>query len=195
MPVRPGEVYSKFVTKDGREVVLRTLGSGDLSSLLKFANELATEKLSNHDLGIVSFDRRMTRKGEKEFLDQTIGGLLRGERVSVAAFFGKNMVGNCDIRRRPLKEVWHAGTLGIVILREFRRVGLGEELMTTALAEAKKMGVRVVELEVFSTNRGAKRLYRKMGFKAFGTTPKKYLREGRFIDAVHMYAHLAGQTI
>jgi hypothetical protein len=43
--------------------------------MLKFANALVKEKKTNRDLGIVSFDRRLTKKEEREFLEELIKGM------------------------------------------------------------------------------------------------------------------------
>ncbi|MBI3858785.1 MAG: GNAT family N-acetyltransferase [Thaumarchaeota archaeon] len=179
-----------FATRDGRVVRLRPLRNSDLDSLFVFANKLAEEKRVNPDLGVVSFDRRMTRESEQEFLDETIRDCRTRNGVSVAAFAGGKMVGNCDVTRRRFKDVRHTGTLGIVILSEYRGVGLGEAMIRRALSEAKSLGVWLVELDVFSTNRRARALYRKMGFRKSGAVPMKIKRNGVFTDSVNMYARL-----
>ena len=183
-------IYKEFTTKDGRRITLRPLRRRDLGALVPFANSFHKERKTNRDLGITSLDRRMTRKDESKFLEETLKGLAKKRRVSVAAFHGERMVGHCDISGRPSPDERHTGMLGIVVVDGYRGVGLGEQMMKTALAEAPRLGMWMIELEVFAINARAKHLYEKLGFKTVGVIPKKVLRDGRFIDIVRMYAHL-----
>ncbi len=171
---------------------MRALRTVDLDAALKFANTLVKEKKTNRDLGIVSMDKRLTRKDEKEFLKVVVQGLKEGEIVSLGAFVEGKMVGHCDVRRRKSQDFRHAGALGIVILESYRGVGVGERLMTEVLREARKRGVWLVELTVFSINEMGIHLYEKMGFKKVGVVPNKFLRDGRHLDEVIMYADLRG---
>ncbi len=181
-----------FRTQDGRELLLRHLASDDLPAILKFANGMVEEKKVNRDLGLVAFDRRATARAERAFLSSIVSGRNRGEVVSVAAFHGGKMVGHCDVRRRMADDVMHAGTLGVTILKGYRGVGLGERLLGEALGEARRAGIWLVQLTVFSGNLRAIGLYEKMGFRQAGLIPNKMLRDGRHLDEVIMYADLRG---
>ena len=183
-------VYSEFRTADGRKIVLRPLRRGDLDSMLPFANSFVRERKRNRDLGITSLEKRMTRADEKAFLDKTLQEKAKKRRVSVAAFHGNRLVGHCDVSGRPASDERHTGLLGIVVVEGYRGLGLGERMMKIALAEAGKLGIWMIELEVFATNAPARHLYEKLGFKAVGVIPKKVLRNGRFTDIVRMYTHL-----
>jgi RimJ/RimL family protein N-acetyltransferase len=189
-PLKKGGVYSVFKTKDGRAITLRPLRRGDLDALVPFANSFVRERKRNRELGITSMDRRMTRANEKEFLDKTLRDRAKRRRVSVAAFDGDRLVGHCDIVGRTSRDERHTGMLGIVVVEGYRRTGLGEKMVRTALGQATKFGIWAIELEVFATNAPAKHLYEKLGFKMVGIVPKKVLRDGRFTDIVRMYIHL-----
>jgi len=179
-----------FKTSDGRSITLRPLRRGDLDGLLSFVNGLVKEKKKNRELGVVSFDRTMTMAKEKTFLDKTLTNLGKRRGVSVAAFDCGRLVGHCDIAGRTSSDEGHTGVLGIVLADGYRGVGLGEEMVRIALAQASKLGIWAIELEVFATNAPARHIYEKLGFKTFGTIPKKVIRDGKFIDVVGMYAHL-----
>lgn len=189
-PLKKGGVYSIFKTKDGREIALRPLRHGDLDALVPFANSLVMERKRNSELGITSFEKRMTRTDEKEFLDKTLRDVAKRRRVSVAAVHGGRLVGHCDIVGRTSRDERHTGMLGIVLVEGYRGTGLGEEMVRTALGQAPKLGIWAIELEVFATNAPAKHIYEKLGFKTVGVIPKKVLRDGRFTDIVLMYIHL-----
>jgi len=188
--LKKGVAHSVFKTSDGRSITLRPLRRGDLDALLSFANGLVREKKRNRELGVVSFDMTMTRAKEKAFLDKTLLNLAKRRGVSVAAFHGSRLVGHCDVDGRNSRDERHTGLLGIVVANGYRGVGLGEEMVRIALAQASKLEIWAIELEVFATNAPARHVYEKSGFKTFGTIPKKVIRDGKFIDVVGMYAHL-----
>jgi RimJ/RimL family protein N-acetyltransferase len=188
--LKQGGVYSVFKTKDGRAITLRPLRRGDLEALVPFANSFVREKKRNRELGITSMDRRMTRTNEKEFLDKTLRDKAKRRSVSVAAFHGDRLVGHCDVVGRTSRDERHTGLLGIVVVEGYRGVGLGEEMVRTALGQARKLGIWMVELEAFATNAPARHIYEKLGFITVGIIPKKVLRDGRFMDIVRMYIHL-----
>ena len=179
-----------FRAKDGRRFTLRSVTRGDLGSMVAFANLLADEKRRNSELGVAAFDRKVTREEERKFLDRCIEGLAKRRYVSVGAFEGRRMVGNCDVVGRAARDVKHTGTLGIVLLADCRRIGLGEAMIRRALAGASRTGIWVVDLEVFSSNHAARRLYEKVGFREAGVIPKKFQRNGGLVDSVQMYTHL-----
>jgi RimJ/RimL family protein N-acetyltransferase len=176
--------------KDGRVAVIRTLKNGDLPSLIRFVNSLVREKRSSRNLG-VALDRLATSKSEAKFLHRMLEGIREGDVVSVAAEVDGEVVGNSEITRRTFSsEVRHTGTLGIAILRPFRGAGLGEVMVRTLLREARRAGIEIVELDVFSVNAGARRLYRKLGFTDVGVVPRKIRRGHRYFDVATMYADL-----
>lgn len=72
-------------------------------------------------------------------------------------------VGWCDIVRRS-DEPDDVGYLGIGILKEYRHRGLGTQLMTAAINDAKKRGFHEIRLEVRTSNYNAIRTYRRLGF-------------------------------
>jgi ribosomal-protein-alanine N-acetyltransferase len=57
---------------------------------------------------------------------------------------------------------------------DFRRQGIGEQLMIAALVSARKEGAERAFLEVRAGNAGALELYRKYGFIVAGVRPRYY---------------------
>jgi len=188
--LRHGETESKFVSEDGREVVIRALTRSDLDALVKFANKISREKGVNRELGIVSLDGRATKADERKFLNKILEGASRREVVSLAAIVDGDIVGHADVWRRKPRDVNHTGVFGIVLRDGYRGVGIGERLMTEVLRGSKKMGVWLVELTVFAINERARHLYEKLGFKEVGVVPDKVVRGERHFDEIVMYADL-----
>ena len=190
--MKPADVLAEFDAKNGKHVILRHMRNADLDRLLRFANRIAKEKKVNRGLGIVSFDRRLTRDDERRFLREVVEGRTTRAVLSVAAFADGAMVGYCDVRRRSSADVRHSGVFGIVIQEGFRHQGLGSRMMEEVLDEARAAGVWLVELTAFAGNAAAISLYEKMGFTLAGTVPNKYQRDGKLHDEVLMFADLRG---
>ncbi len=192
--MRPGQVHAAFTVSDGTQVTLRALQSTDLNGLLKFANTIVNERRTNPELGITSLDRRLKRLDERKFLDGILLGIKKNEVVSVAAIVGGRIVGHCDVSRRRSSDERHTGLLGIVILDGYRGKGIGQMMVKTALDEARRSGVWLVELQVFAINEVAIHVYEKLGFRRVGVVPGKMLRNGRLLDEIRMYTDLRRLT-
>ncbi len=54
---------------------------------------------------------------------------------------------------------------GVHVAEEYRGQGIGEEMMEYAKARASNLGYTSITLRVFDDNDGAKKLYKRVGFK------------------------------
>ncbi|MDQ1681404.1 MAG: [ribosomal protein S18]-alanine N-acetyltransferase [Frankiaceae bacterium] len=77
----------------------------------------------------------------------------------------------------------------IAVRRDRQRAGLGRELLTALLDEARRRGERHVMLEVRATDERAQRMYARAGFEAIGRRAAYYQPSG--VDAVVMRAELS----
>ncbi|WP_333879314.1 GNAT family N-acetyltransferase [Methylobacter sp.] len=95
------------------------------------------------------------------------------------ALDGEKVIGWCDIAslHRPVLE--HSGVLGLGVIREYRGLGIGTRLISTALQAAKERGLSRVVLTVRERNEIAIQLYKSFGF----------FQEGRHIKAVKINGH------
>lgn len=77
----------------------------------------------------------------------------------------------------------HCAGIGLMVHTDYQQAGIGTELMKTLinLADNWLMLVRL-ELEVFSDNEKAIRLYSKFGFEKEGTKRQSTIRNGRLED-------------
>ena len=82
------------------------------------------------------------------------------------------------------------GVLGIIIKDNYRDIGIGTKMLETLILQAKNMGLRILTLTVFSTNKRAKHVYEKVGFKETGRIPKDIFKNGKFIDQLIMVKDL-----
>jgi RimJ/RimL family protein N-acetyltransferase len=87
------------------------------------------------------------------------------------------------VRPRRAKLLHGAELVGMYVAPEFRRRGLGGELLDAALAHARSLpGLRQVKLAVNATNLAARFLYQSRGFTPFGLEPDALYVDGRYYD-------------
>jgi ribosomal-protein-alanine N-acetyltransferase len=83
--------------------------------------------------------------------------------------------------------------LSIGVLPEYRRSGIGRQLVETIIAESTKRGAARLFLEVAEDNAAAQRLYRNLGFFAVGRRPGYYRRKsGPAVAALTLRCNLSG---
>lgn len=75
----------------------------------------------------------------------------------------------------------------IAVHPSFRRQGIGAKILTEALKEGQRVGVKRAFLEVRVGNEGAQAMYRRFGFEVTGKRPHYYRDNGE--DAILMTLH------
>jgi L-phenylalanine/L-methionine N-acetyltransferase len=86
-----------------------------------------------------------------------------------------------DGRRRDV------ATMGMAVHDAFQNRGVGSALMAAMIDLADNwLGLRRIELEVWTDNLPAIHLYEKFGFAFEGTAHQYARRAGSFVDAYHM---------
>ncbi len=172
--------------KDGRTLTLRTPGEEDAQTLIDYMVKTAAD---SHYLVRYPEEIQTTLEREKEIIKEKADA---DDAVWYTVFDGDKAVGNCAIERfRNHIKVKHRCSLAIALDADYCGCGLGEILMGKAIAKAKEMGFEVLELGVLEDNKRAQALYKKMGFKEWGTLPKAYkLKDGTYIGEVDMIRYL-----
>ena len=187
--LRTGQVYRKFIAKNGKEVTLRAIKWEDLDGVLEFINKLVEERDIEPDIGIV-VDRKQTREQEAEWLANRLAEIEKGDTISAVAEVDGRIVANSEVMRGRFGDTRHHARLGISVTREYRDLGIGTEMMRTLLEESRKIGLKTIELEVFTNNKRAIHVYEKVRFREVGRIPNKIYRNGQFFDITIMAAQL-----
>lgn len=180
-----GKIIKHFKSKNGRDVVIRHLGRGDLDDLLTYANNLSRE-----DTFVMLSGERLTRKQEEKYLDESIKQMKKREKVHLVVVVGGAFAGNAEIRRQRRRKK-HVGEVAISLDAKFRDEGIGTELLRTLIDEGKKLGLRALTLSCFENNERALHLYEKAGFKRAGFIPGMYHYKGKYVGEVLFYLPLA----
>jgi len=182
--MNPGEVLRKFRSKKGKDITLRVVKRSDWKDLMNLANGVFKEG------DFIVWDGEITPKREKELLKKQVGGIKNKKGFAICAVEDNKIIGISDVERKTDKAD-HVGCLGIMINTKYRNEGIGKKLIKEVLDKSKKyLGLRIVILDYFETNRAAKRFYSKHGFKVYGKLPKGIFRKGRYITDIKMYKEL-----
>ncbi len=81
----------------------------------------------------------------------------------------------------------HVGQLGMAVRDDWQGKGIGTALMQAAIDLADRwLNLRRLELEVYTDNEPAVRLYKKFGFVVEGTLVEFAFRDGQYVDAYMM---------
>lgn len=173
-------------TKTGKEIVVRYPQIGDEKEMWRYINELSKEKTFVRFQGeeIILEDEIKYVKDQLNLIDQK-------KSVKLLVFSDNILIGITEVNMRDKTEQ-HVGILGISVAKDFRGEGIGKLLMELILKEAEKeiRELKIVTLEVYSTNDIAKKMYEKFGFVEYGKLPKGITRGGKFEDAILMYKNI-----
>ncbi len=184
--MKQGSIVFSGISRKGTAIIIRYPKSGDAAAFLKYINALSQERTF-----ILAQGRKFKIEEEKKWLSENIKNIQKKKTVMLAVFAGKELIGSASVEQES-DAVASQGIFHIGIAKKFRGEGIGKLLMALAIEEAARniKGLRIITLNVFANNPVAMKLYKKMGFKKFGSLPKSVLHRGKYIDNDYMYLNL-----
>lgn len=94
--------------------------------------------------------------------------------------------GMANLYIQPYEKLKHTCLLSIIVREDMRGKGVGRALLTRLMQHAKeKFGIEVLHLEVYEGN-PAKKLYERLGFKAFGSQAHFIKENGKYMGKTFM---------
>lgn len=108
------------------------------------------------------------------------------------AFDGAALVGAAGLLFEPRAKGRHKATLfGMMVRPSHRRVGVGAGLLGAALAHARsRRELLQLQLTVTDGNDGARALYQRFGFVAYGVEPYAVAVDAGYVAKIHMWCPL-----
>jgi ribosomal protein S18 acetylase RimI-like enzyme len=169
----------------GKKIKIEKLSQKDLKLTKEFLNYI--NSLIEEGAQIV-FNKKFSLKEEEKWIEEQIKNIKKKKQIALVAKDKNGVVGITDIKLKRGRQE-HVGEFGISIRKEYRGMGLGEYLMKKVLSLAKKElkpKPKIIRLFVFSTNKIAQNLYKKMGFKIVAKIPKQIQYKGKLVDEIIM---------
>lgn len=106
----------------------------------------------------------------------------------LVAVSGEHVIGMLDVitfPNRPRRR--HVGLIGISVAEAWQGKGVGSALMKAGIELADNwLNLTRLELEVYSDNEAAIRLYERFGFEREGTLRQHAFRAGQYVDSIVM---------
>lgn len=102
----------------------------------------------------------------------------------------EKVIAVCTLQGGFRPRVAHRAELAISVSRAYWSQGVGTAMLSAAIAQARQMRLRVLELAVCEDNVRAIRLYTRMGFQTIGRFPEYLCVDGKRADALLMNLYL-----
>ncbi|WP_236175054.1 GNAT family N-acetyltransferase [Pseudomonas pseudonitroreducens] len=108
-------------------------------------------------------------------------------RLTLLAMHQDQVVGSASLEQYPRVRRAHCGSIGMGVATAWQGRGVGTRLLAELMEVADNwMGLRRVELTVFSDNQPAIALYQKFGFEVEGQLREYAIRDGVYTDVLSM---------
>jgi len=163
------------------DVTVRPATLTDAPVMAAYVNTLFAEGL---DVLYRRDGRVLTDEDERNYIHET--GAVRSNLLLVAVRNGE-MIGLLDFHAHREPQRAHAGEFGMSVARAHRGSGVGRELLNGLLAwVGTERRVNRVELQVFSNNERAIRLYESLGFAHEGRKARAVRVGNAYVDMLDM---------
>ncbi|MGB5911170.1 MAG: GNAT family protein [Promethearchaeia archaeon] len=169
--------------KTGEKITIRHIDESDVHGIWNNFNQVVDEGIYIPVLFPVrsEFEKNSwfnTIKKENEICIVAIKPNLKSQY---------DVVGMCEISNLEWDAAAHVGSLGVIVQKKYRDMGIGFGLIDTAIRESKRINHKEkIVLSCFSTNERAVYLYKKMGFQIIGTRKKQFFMDTEYYDEILM---------
>ncbi len=156
-------IEAKQVTlRDGRACTLKSPAPEDAEAMLDCLRATWTE---TDFLARGPKDPLPSVEEERAFLQKQLDDPRSG---MLMAFVDGEIAGTTGLHSQNIARFLHRAGIGIGVRRAYWHLGVGSALLAEIIAQARRMGIEQVELEVVAENARAIALYQKMGFTPYG---------------------------
>lgn len=156
-------------------LTIRRAEPEDSSALFEM---FASPKLYANTLQLPYPSREMWRRRLAEAGDET---------HNLVAVVGDEVVGMFSLHTFTRPRRHHAAAIGLTVHDDWHGRGIGTALMRAGIDLADNwLNLTRLELEVYTDNEAAVRLYERFGFEREGLLRRHAYRDGRYVDSYSM---------
>lgn len=177
--MQTGQILHKFTARDGQHIILRTLKWEDLDDLVHLINSLVDERAD------ILLGEPVTRDTETDWLSRRLAAVEKGTTIQIVAEVKNQVIATAELSIKSGFQS-HVGELGIIMLKDYRNIGIGTEMLKQLIIQAQERSLKILTMGVFSTNSRAKHVYEKLGFRECGRIPSEIYKNGQYIDHIIM---------
>ena len=175
----------KKIKKNKQEFIIRYLRLGDIDDMQTAVNSLVEEK------SMMGPQKKISRASEEEWVNNVLHRILNKRTVYLVAETKGTVVGGASVYTGAFANNKHIGQTGIFLKKDYRGLGLAEELLKEAIKDAKKyLKLKILKINVYAENKKALKLYKKLGFEKVGKIKKGRYHFGRYLDLIIMVKYL-----
>ena len=131
---------------------------------------------------------------QEEFLNEETGKAFFAEQsyCGVAVDDDAKVVGMYILHPNNIGRCGHISNASYAVDAKCRGKHIGEMLVTDCLAQAKRLGFKVMQFNaVVESNIHARHLYERLGFKQLGTIPGGFrMKDGTYVNICPYYHEL-----
>ncbi|STO30857.1 putative acetyltransferase YhhY [Fusobacterium necrogenes] len=165
----------KHLLKNGKELTIRLVKIEEVQEFLNYINQCGKETdflgFGEEGIGLTLEDE------EKQIKNST------DKNFMLVALVDNKIVGSCSLRTNESRmRLKHIALLGITILKEYWGIGIGKNLLNSAIKRGKKTGITRFELTVRTDNKNAIALYNKLGFEIEGRLKNAMFIKDKYFD-------------
>ncbi|RDH42611.1 GNAT family N-acetyltransferase [Zooshikella ganghwensis] len=122
----------------------------------------------------------------EQLWEKRLTQLDNGVYSLVAEVEGK-IIGQLGLTVNPSPRRKHVASIGMAVSEEFQNKGAGSALLNAAIELSTKwLAIKCIELEVYTDNEPAIKLYKKLGFNIEGTAKAFAYKNGEYADVFLM---------
>jgi RimJ/RimL family protein N-acetyltransferase len=161
------------------EYVIERASLGDTQAIHSYLNKIAADKLDVLFLRPNGFPFDQVKK----LIERSHESM---DNLFLVAKTRSDILGTLTFSRYSKMETRHSGDFGMSIHPDHRRKGIGNRLIEELESWAHANGLSKIELQVWSNNIPAIRLYEKLGYETEGVRKGAIFRDGNRHDSILM---------
>ena len=171
-------------------LLVRTVKPSDFDDIVEVYFSFFPEAAADPSFGLSLYRELPSMEEEKKWFEGALKAVEERNLLMLVAEVDSHVVGWCEVRRKtPGSPTDHRGTVGVCVKKGYRGEGVGTALLKAAIEESRGK-FEALELAVLKNNKKAIDLYRRLGFKSYGTLPKAVKRAGKYFQDELMYFEL-----
>jgi ribosomal protein S18 acetylase RimI-like enzyme len=160
------------ITPNGQEITIRQASEDDALKLIELKKSYIK---GTRSIPLYEFEYKNDIQTEKEMICRFHN---EANSLLLVAEHGNGLIGNIDLSGSQRKKLLHTGMIGMGIAKEWQNKKIGSYLMESLLQWAAELSsLKIIWLDVYSTNTPGIRLYDKFGFERTGIIKNFFMEE------------------